>query len=94
MAKITISFTLDDEDDQGLLIWLKRQLKRKRSAAIREALYAHLNSGVKLSDVYRKLCEVDAKLAAGVTMAAVGTMAVGDVSEPTDVAMALDSLGL
>lgn len=38
MPSVTISFTLDNEQDHDLLAWLKSQGSRGRSAAIRDTL--------------------------------------------------------
>jgi hypothetical protein len=96
MAKVTSSFTLDDQSDRDILTWLDRLPKRKKSEAIREVLRAHLRGrGVTLSDIYQAVREIDRKLASGAVI--VGTGEVDDAmdtNEPPDVAAALDSLGL
>jgi len=59
MAKVTISFTLDDNKDKRLLRWLESLPKRGRSEAIREVLAAHLGqSGITLQDIYEAIMDL------------------------------------
>ena len=59
MAKVTISFTLDDNKDKRLLRWLESLPKRGRSEAIREVLTAHLGqSGITLQDIYEAVMDL------------------------------------
>jgi hypothetical protein len=93
MATVTVSFTLDTRRDKDLVAWLERQPERQRSAAIREALRAHLSAGVSLVDVYQAVIALDRKLARGVRVSDPDT---DDDQEkaPPDVLAALDNLGL
>jgi len=92
MAKVTVSFTLNDQADRDVIAWIDRISDGQKSAAIREALRGHLRGGVSLDQIYQKLLEIDGKLTNGV-MASTSAGA-GDVSEPPDVAATLDKLGL
>ena len=94
MAKVTVSFTLDDRADRDITAWLDKIPAGAKSAAIRDALRAHLQGKVNLGDVFQKLCEIDAKLSSGAFVAGAGQVSAGDVDEPADVALALDRLGL
>jgi hypothetical protein len=52
MAKIHVSFTLDSQEDKRLVRWLDGLPKGEKSAAIREALAAHLGqNGVSHRDI-------------------------------------------
>lgn len=96
MAKVTRSFTLDDQADRNILNWLDRVPSRKKSEAIRVALRDHLHGReVTLGDIYRAVQELDRRMASGAALAeASETRELADTDEPTDVAAALDSLGL
>jgi len=59
MAKVTISFTLDDNKDKRLLRWLESLPKRGRSEAIREVLTAHLDhNSITLQDIYEAIMDL------------------------------------
>jgi hypothetical protein len=59
MAKVTISFTLDDNKDKRLLRWLESLPKRGRSEAVREVLTAHLGqNGITLQDIYEAVMDL------------------------------------
>jgi hypothetical protein len=89
MARQTITFVLDTVRDRDILHWLEGQ--ENKSAAIREAIRAHLGrSGITLADVYEAI--QDLKRGGWVPWAQAPAAATGD--EPPDVAAALDSLGL
>ncbi len=91
MAKLTVSFTLDSEQDRDLVRWLDSLPKRGRSEAIRDALRAHLgHSGITLNDVYEAIMDLKRSDFAADTSG--NTVAAND--EPPDVAAALDNLGL
>jgi hypothetical protein len=95
MATVTVSFTLDDQADREIVQWLARLPKRRKSAAIRGALRQHLGKGIKLSDVYQAVREIDRKLATGAVVVGVnGPSDAIDADEPPDVAAVLDNLGL
>lgn len=92
--KVTITFSLDAEDDKDLLAWLGRQ--ENRSAVIRDALRARLTGGVTLGDIYQAVKDLDRKLDRKLKAVA-GTVqdapADDDWNEPPDVAAVLDALG-
>jgi hypothetical protein len=91
MARQTITFVLDTVRDRDILHWLEGP--QNKSAAIREAIRAHLgHSGITLADVY----EAIQNLKRGGWMPGAGAQAkaVADNDEPPDVAAALDSLGI
>lgn len=89
MARQTITFVLDTVRDRDILHWLGRQ--DNKSAAIREAIRAHLGrSGITLTDVYEAI--QDLKRGGWVPGEQAPAAAASD--EPPDVAAALDSLGL
>lgn len=59
MAKMTVTFSLDTERDKRLVRWLDNLPEGGRSAAIREALAAHLGqNGVTLRDIYEAIQEL------------------------------------
>ncbi len=88
MGRVVISFTLDTVKDRDILRWLERQDGRHRSAAIREALRAHMAGGVTLGDVYQAIKGLERKLKSGV----VAVPADADWEEPPEAAAALDAL--
>jgi hypothetical protein len=95
MAKVTISFTLDSERDRQILRYLGGLPKGEKSAAIREALTAHLGGGdVTLGDVYQAVKDIERKLAEGIVLTQTGISSQGIADEPVDVAANLDALGL
>jgi hypothetical protein len=98
MAKVTISFTLDGERDRQILRYLEGLPRGEKSAAIREALAAHLGAGVvTLGDLYQAVKEIEHKLDNGMVFARAKTAASGfqtPADEPADVAANLDALGL
>ena len=54
MARVVMSFTLDSQNDVRILRYLEGLPRGQKSAAIRDALHAHLGSGgVTLGDVYQ-----------------------------------------
>ena len=95
MATVTVSFTLDDQADREVLQWLARLPKRQKSAAIREALHAHLQGqGITLGDIFQVVREMDRKLSSGTVVAVAVDASEVDIDEPPDVAVKLDNLGL
>ena len=71
MAKITISFSLDDTADKDVLRWLDSRPERTRSGAIRDAIRATIERNrVSIADVYQVVCDLERKLQVGVTIAA------------------------
>lgn len=91
--KVTITFSLDAEEDKGLLDWLERQ--ENRSAVIRDALRARLTGGVTLGDVYQAVKDLERKLDRKLQAVAVTVQDApdDDWNEPPDVAAVLDALG-
>ena len=91
MAKQAITFVVDSSRDRDILHWLDGQANK--SAAIREAIRAHLERGtVTLTEVYEAIQD----LKQGGWIPERGAVPAGrrDDDEPGDVAEALDSLGL
>ena len=92
MAKQAITFVVDSDRDRDILHWLEGQANK--SAAIREAIRAHLERGtVSLSEVYEAIQELKQVGWAPPADREVGHRRPDD-DEPEDVAEALDSLGL
>ena len=91
MAKQAITFVVDSDRDRDILLWLDGQANK--SAAIREAIRAHLERGtVTLTEVYEAIQDLKQRSWAPPADAVAGPRRDGD--EPEDVAEALDSLGL
>ena len=91
MAKQTVTFVVDTERDRDILHWLGRQ--GNKSAAIREAIRAHLGRGdITLAEVYEAIQDLKQGNWTPASPAQPGK--VEDHDEPPDVAAALDSLGL
>jgi hypothetical protein len=83
--KNTVAFTLNAKRDQDIVAWLEEQ--PNRSAAIREAIRAHIGQP-DLRSIYNLLCEIKE---GGAVIHRVGEL---DDSEPDDLAAALDKLGV
>ena len=84
------SFSLDTERDADLLAWIDAQANA--SAAVRAALRAYSGSStVTLEMVYQLVRDLDAKLAAGKSIAADSRVTF---DEDADLAAQLDQLGL
>jgi hypothetical protein len=91
MAKQPITFVVDSDRDRDILHWLDGHANK--SAAIREAIRAHLERGtVTLTEVYEAI--QDLKQGGWVPATEEGSSARREGDEPEDVAEALDSLGL
>jgi len=91
MAKQTVTFVVDTERDRDILRWLGSQ--DNKSAAIREAIREHLGrGGITLTDVYEAI--QDLKRGSWIPTSRTQHHYVEDSDEPSDVAAALDSLGL
>lgn len=62
MAKVNLSFSLDDETDAGILAWLNKQ--DNRSGAIRDVLTAHLegSAAVDVGTVHRAVLALSAEV--------------------------------
>ena len=91
MARQTVTFVLDTDRDRDIVHWLEGQ--DNKSAAIREAIRAHLGrSGITLADVYEAI--QDLKRCSWMPGAGAQAPAMAANDEPPDVAAALDSLGL
>ena len=92
--KVTVSFTLDSDKDRRILRWLKGLPKGEKSAAIREALDAHLGGGgLTLADVYQAIKDLERKVGTG-GLVLVQADRQTSADEPADVAANLDRLGL
>jgi hypothetical protein len=90
MSKLIVSFSLNPDRDRRIVQWLNSQ--PNKSAAIREALEAHLGGGgVTLSDIYRAVLEIQRRIGSG---ALVSEPSPEPTDEPPDVAAHLDALGL
>jgi hypothetical protein len=91
MSKMIISFSLNPDKDRRIVQWLNGQ--QNKSAAIREALEAHLGGGgITLSDIYWAVRELERKIGSGAS--AISVLDSLSTSEPPDVAANLDALGL
>jgi hypothetical protein len=89
MARQAITFVLDTVRDRDIVRWLEG--RENKSAAIREAIRAHLgHDDITLVDVYEAI--QDLKRGGWVPGAQKPAATASD--EPPDVAAALDSLGL
>ncbi len=90
MCKLTGTVSFDTKTDRDILRWLDRQ--ENRSAAVREAIRAHITrGGVTLSDVYQAVKDLERKMRSGsVTIQANRDE---DWHEDPDLAAALTSLG-
>ncbi len=91
MAKQTITFVVDTERDRDILRWLGSQ--DNKSAAIREAIRAHLGrGGITLTDVYEAI--QDLRRSGRLSVADTQPCNLESSDEPPDVAASLDNLGL
>ncbi len=91
MARQTITFVLDSERDWDVLRYLEAQTIK--SAAIREVIRGHARrSDVTLDDIYEAIQELKGRTLALPPEAQEGGRSPDE--EPSDVAAALDSLGL
>ena len=91
MARQTITFVLDTKRDRDIICWLEGQ--ENKSAAIREAIRAHLeHDDITLADIYEAVQDLQRRNWMAVSEAEAGGATISE--EPPDVAAALDSLGL
>jgi hypothetical protein len=91
MARQTITFVLDTKRDRDIICWLEGQ--ENKSAAIREAIRAHLDhDDITLVDIYEAVQDLQRRNWTAVSEAEAGVVTIS--KEPPDVAAALDSLGL
>lgn len=91
MAKITVGFTLDTDDDRRIIRWLQGLRKGEKSKEIRAALHAHLGKGgITLGDIYEAI--QDLQRSGVVVQQTPQTEHQADV--PADVLERLDKLGL
>jgi len=88
MAKVTVSFTLDGENDRDLVRWLNGLPKGGKSERIRAVLRSGLaRGGITIGDVYQAVKALESKVQAGIVIHN------GQVNEePPDAAEALDKL--
>ena len=91
MAKVVVSFALDDVRDHRIIRYLDGQ--QNRSAAIREALDAHLGGGLTHGDLLQAIKALERKIGKGAVVLDVDEVPEA-VDEPPDIAAALDGLGL
>lgn len=90
--KTFVGISLDTETDRDIIRWLERLPKGTKSAAIREAIRAHIGGGgVTLGDVYYAVKDLERKVQAGVVVAPTQDPA-DEWEEPPDAAAALDAL--
>jgi len=94
MARVTVSFSLDDQTDQDIITWLDGLGRGDRSSAIRDALRAAIGAQrVTLDDVLAVVARVERKLDRGATVTGASTTeAEADVDQAA--LDALDGLGL
>ena len=93
MGRRLVTFSLDTDKDRDLARWLASLPKGDMSEAIRDALRAHLGrGGITLGDIYEAI--MDLKRHGLVVSAEDIPTPTDDLSEPPDVAAALDNLGL
>lgn len=91
MSKVMVTFPLDTEKDKRIIRWLDGIPRGQKSAAIREALAAHLGqNGITLRDIYEAIQELKRYGMAVVSQDDTG--AQSDV--PADVLENLGRLGL
>ncbi len=96
MAKITVSFTFDDQEYPEVASWLESLPNNGKSKAIRQVLDVHVKrqTNVTLGDVYQEVRELRRKLETGAVVLASGGTGGDVVNEPPEAAAVLDSLGL
>ena len=94
MAKLTISFSIDDQADRDIVRWIQTLPKRERSASIRAAIRGYTNGrqDVTLGDVYQAIQNLKADIKTRSFTALAGAPTEWP-DEPTDAAAALDKLG-
>jgi hypothetical protein len=94
VAKVTVSFTLDNEADHDLLRWLEKLPRGQKSAAIRAVLRAgREKGGVTLGDVYQAVKALEHKVQAGGVVVADGPgQEIDWPEEPAGAVAALDKL--
>jgi hypothetical protein len=91
MAKMTVSFTIDDATDKDIARWLKQFGRGERSEAIRDTLRTGLGrGGVTLGDVYQAVKGLERKLSSGAAI--VGSEPGPELDEPPEAAANLDAL--
>ena len=91
MARQAITFVLDTIRDRDIVRWLEG--RENKSAAIREAIRAHLgHDDITLVDVYEAVLDLQRRNWIAVSEAQSGDATSSN--EPPDVAAALDNLGL
>jgi hypothetical protein len=92
MSKITKTVSFDTETDRDILRWLDQQ--ENRSAAVREAIRAHIErGGVTISDVYQIVKRLERKIEAGAVAIRAETAENDAWNEDPDLAAALAGLG-
>lgn len=94
MAKLTISFSIDDQTDRDIVRWIQSLPKRERSASIRAAIRSHTDSrqDVTLGDVYQAIQNLKADIKTR-SFTAQPNVLTDWPDEPAAAAAALDKLG-
>ena len=82
--KVVIPLNLDSERDADIVRWLEQQANR--SAAIRDAIRAHIGQGVTLLDIYREVQDLKRRSFVAVQPGSDGP------EEPPEAAANLDKL--
>ena len=92
MARQAITFVVDTDRDRDIVRWLEDQ--DNKSAAIRDAIRTQLSDGldITLADIYEAI--QDLKQGGCVRETASTPRSQVEISEPPDIAAALDGLGL
>ena len=97
MTRMTVSFTLDTQEDRRTVRYLEGLPKGEKSKAIRAALDAYLGgAGVTLADVYKAVKDLERKVGSGFVLVQTGNLDTRSqaLGEPADVAANLDNLGV
>jgi hypothetical protein len=93
MSKRRLNFVVDEESDSDILSWWAEQ--ENKSAAIRALIRKEIDhGGVTLLDLYQVVLGLERKLETGFALACDADTSEAALNEPSDVAAALDRLGL
>ena len=92
MAKITVSFTFDDQKFPRLVRWLNSLPVKGKSKAIREVLDAHVSGKelITMGDLHEEIKQIES----GKCLVSSSEPKNNGNDEPDDIAEALDNLGL
>jgi len=96
MAKITVSFTFDDQKFPRLVRWLNSLPVKGKSKAIREVLDAHVSGKelITMGDLHEEIKQIRGILESGNCLVSSSEPKNNGNDEPDDIAEALDNLGL